>query len=84
MAHFLVERASRIRVGQCTHIPEVAQPVGLQQHRRWRSPEGTAAQVEEAPLYCMPLFEAGRMTDGFSPFGYEQKLSWVSASAVAE
>ncbi len=63
---------------------EVAHPVGLQQHRRWRSPAGTAAQVEEEPLYCMPLSAAGRMTDGFSPFGYEQKLIWVKASAVAE
>ncbi len=63
---------------------EVAHPVGLQQHRRWRSPEGAAAQVEEAPLYCMPLFEAGRMTEGFSPFGYEQKLIKVKASAVTE
>ena len=63
---------------------EVAHPVGLQQHRRWRSPEGTASQVEEAPLYCMPLFEAGRMTEGFSPFGYEQKLIKVKASATEE
>jgi hypothetical protein len=62
---------------------EVAHPVGLQQHRRWRSPEGTAAQVEEAPLYCMPLSAAGRITDGFSPSGYEQKLVLVKASAVA-
>jgi hypothetical protein len=63
---------------------EVAHPVGLQQHRRWRSPEGTASQVEEEPLCCMPLLAAGRMTDGFSPFGYEQKLIKVKASATEE
>jgi hypothetical protein len=83
MAHFLVERASRIQAGHCIHA-EVAQPVGLQQHKRWRSPEGTAEQVEEAPLYCMALSAAGRMTDGFSPFAKEQKLILVRASAVAE
>ena len=63
---------------------EVAHPVGLQQHRRWRSPEGTAAQVEEAPLYCMPLLAAGRMTDGFSALATEQKLILVKASATEE
>ncbi len=61
---------SRVCVGmrECDQA-EVAQPVELQQHMRWRSPEGTASQVEESPLYCMSLLEAGRMTDGFSVSG---------------
>jgi hypothetical protein len=50
----------------------VAQPVGLQQHRRWRSPVGTAAQVEEPPLYCMLLLAAGSTAEGLTASGYEQ------------
>ncbi len=72
------ERARRERGVQCTQA-EVAQPVGLQQHRRWRSAAGTASQVEDTPLYCIPLATEGRTTDGLSDSGKEQKLVFTRA-----
>ena len=58
---------------------EVAHPVGLQQHRRWRSPEGAASQVEEAPTYCMLLAAAGSTTEGSVARGKEQYCAVVRA-----
>jgi hypothetical protein len=65
----------------CAHggvMDDVAQPVGLQQHRRWRSPVGTASQVEEAPLNCMFLLAvAGNTTDGSVVRGKKQRSKLV-------
>jgi hypothetical protein len=60
-----------VGVRECDQA-EVAHPVGLLQHRRWRSPAGKASQVEEAPTYCMALSAAGRMTDGSVARGKEK------------